>query len=158
MTEQASYVQGSIQRWAVAAAVAVCGAATVAGVHGEGERGFTERSIEGTWSYVGQLGLLVPPAAPEPSASATVGQFHFDGEGGCTAHGFVNVLGATIETETLECSYSVDRDGFGVAEAIFTNAPIDDPFPFRFVISDGGRELAIMNEQYLVGVVIAKRR
>jgi len=158
MTEQASYVRGSKKPWAVAFAVSLCGAATFAGVHGDGERGFSERSIEGIWSYVGQLGLLVPPAAPEPSAAATIGQFYFDGEGGCSAHGFVNVLGATVETETLECSYSVDPDGFGAVEAIWTNAPIDDPFPFRFVITDGGRELAIMNTEYLVGVVIAKRR
>jgi len=158
MTEQASYVRGSKKRWALACAVAVCGAATFAGVHGDGERGFSARSLEGTWSYVGQLGFLLPPAAPEPAASATVGQFYFDGEGGCEARGFVNVLGTTVETETLECSYSVDPDGFGTAEAIWTNAPIDDPFPFRFVITDGGRELAIMNTEYLVGVVIAKRR
>jgi len=158
MTEQASYVRGSKTPWALACAVAVCGAATFAGVHGDGERGFSERSLEGTWSYVGQLGLLVPPAATEPSAAATVGQFYFDGEGGCAARGFVNVLGATVETETLECSYSVDADGFGAAEATWTNAPIDDPFPFRLVITDGGRELAIMNTEYLVGVAIAKRR
>jgi hypothetical protein len=158
MTEQASYARVSRKPWAVGLAVAVCGAATFAGVHGDGERGFSERSIAGTWSYVGQLGLLVPPTAPEPTASATVGQFYFDGKGGCAGHAFVNVLGTTVETEILECSYSVDSDGFGSAEATFTNAPIQDPFPFRFVISDGGRELAIMNTQYVVGVVIAKRR
>ena len=121
----------------LAAGVAVCAVAALAGAHRE--RGFSARSVQGTWSYVGNSGLLVPPAAPEPTAIATVGQFYFDGEGGCFAHGFVNLLGATVETETLECSYSVGPDGRGAAEAIFTNAPIDDPFPFALVIADEGR-------------------
>jgi len=142
--------------WALAGGVALCSMGTLAG--STPERGFSERSVAGAWSYAGSSGLLVPPAAPEPTPAATVGIFYFDGEGGCSAHGFVNVLGSTVETETLECSYSVRRDGFGTAEATFTNAPIDDPFPFTFVIGDGGRELSIMNTKYVVGMLTAKRR
>jgi len=144
-------------RWAVMAGVGLCALASLAGAHREGPR-FSERSLAGTWSYVGNSGLLVPPAAPEPTPASTVGMFSFDGQGGCSAHGQVNVLGVTVETETLACSYSVQPDGTGVAEATFTNAPVTDPFPFSFVIADAGRELYLMNTQYVVGTLIAKRR
>ncbi|HWO09294.1 MAG TPA: hypothetical protein VNN80_07435 [Polyangiaceae bacterium] len=142
----------------IAVGGALCGLLTVAGAGGDEEHGYSDRSVAGTWSYVGSGGLLLPPAAPEPTPVATLGLFHFDGEGGCSAHGFVNVLGATVETETLECSYSVEPDGFGTAAATFTNAPLEDPFPFTFLIGDGGRELSMMNTEYAVGTLLAKRR
>jgi hypothetical protein len=155
MTERAG--NGRNWRRLATAGVGLCGLATLAGTQREGSR-FSERSLAGTWSYVGNGGILVPPAAPEPTPAATVGQFTFDGEGGCSARGMVNVLGATVETETTACSYSVEPDGRGFAEATFTNAPISDPFPFTLVIADGGRELYLMNTQYVVGTLIAKRR
>ena len=157
MSKRAGLFGAPRKAWALGVGVALCGIGTFAGAQHDGDRHFTERSIAGAWSYVGSGGLLVPPAAPEPTPAATVGIFKFDGNGACSAHGFVNVLGTTVETETLECHYSVGPDGFGEAAATFTNAPLDEPFPFRFVIGDGGRELSIMNTEFVVGTLIAKR-
>jgi hypothetical protein len=144
------------KNWIALSVVSVLGGLSLAGARHE--EGFSDESLEGTWSYVGQLGLFVPPVAEELTPSATIGQIEFDGEGGCSLRGLINTLGETVEVESTECEYSVEPSGFGTGSLRMTNAPIDAAFPYAFVIRDGGDELSILNTAFVVGAVSAKRR
>jgi hypothetical protein len=142
--------------WAVMGAVGCCGMLSLAAARSSKES-YSEESIKGAWSYVGN-GLLVPPAVPEPTPLSSLLIIEFDGVGGCFAHGIVNVLGSSVDTESLDCTYSVDANGWGYSEARFTNAPIDLAFPVAFLITEHGREIQFMNTEFAVGTAVAKRR
>lgn len=143
--------------WAALLGVGALGVASVAGA-GHEEEGFSNESLEGTWSYVGQFGLFVPPVVDEPTPSATIGMIEFDGDGGCSLRGLINTLGDTVEVESIECEYSVEPSGFGTGALRTTNSPIDGDFPYAFVIGDGGNELSILNTKFVMGTVTARRR
>lgn len=123
-------------------------------------QGFDERSIEGSWGYsnMGAPALMMPPVAAVPTPYATVAVLEFDGEGGCYVHGKVNVAGQTVDTESINCEYTVEPDGLGTALATFTNAPTDEPFPVSFVIVNRAREIHFTNTMFAVGGFVAKRQ
>ena len=96
--------------WAALSAVVAMGIATLAGARHEDE-GFSNESLEGTWSYIGQFGLFVPPVVEEPTPATTIGMIEFDGDGGCSVRGLINTLGETAELDSSECEYSVEASG-----------------------------------------------
>lgn len=120
--------------------------------------GFSNRSIEGHWGFNSDLGLLLPPVVPEPVPTIAMGRIFFDGEGRCSTYLLTNTNGDTVAYDSSSCTYSVNRDGIGTAEAAFPGAPITDPLPFSFVIVDRGREILFMNTKFLVASFRARRQ
>jgi hypothetical protein len=106
--------------------------------------GFTDRSIKGTWGFVGG-GTAVFDGTMVPVASN--GIIKFDGKGECSAKDFVKSPGSPTRgpRESILCNYFVDSDGFGAVENQFP----DDPAPNRliFVIVDHSRELQFIVDQ-----------
>ena len=59
------------KHWAALLGVGALGIGSMAGARHEGE-GFSEESLEGTWSYIGQFGVFVPPLVEEPTPATTI--------------------------------------------------------------------------------------
>lgn len=126
-----------------------------------GRRPFTERSIEGTWGFSGDFGMIVPPAVPQPVPTAALGTVFFDGIGGCSVTNTVNINGTIIGPNTSDtCTYSVNPDGTGtgVAEFSVSGAPFDEPSTVAFVIVDHNREIRFINTNSIVAGFTAKRQ
>jgi hypothetical protein len=93
-----------------------------------GRRPFTEHSIEGTWGFSGDFGMIVPPAVPQPVPTAALGTVFFDGIGGCSVTNTVNINGTIIGPMTSDtCIYSVNPDSTGTGVAEFSEAPFGGP-------------------------------
>jgi hypothetical protein len=162
-------------RWSVLALVFGCAVAAAAvlssrslaredggGDRWGGQRGFDERSIKGAYGYNSSLGWLVAtgpnqPVVP-PLPFAGMGRIVFDGQGGCTVTAIGNVNGQSVPSTASSCSYDVNPDGTGTAVAVFPGAPIVDPIPIAFVITDQGQELRVLNTQFIVGTFTARRQ
>lgn len=142
--------------WAALSAVVAMGIASLAGARHEDE-GFSNESLEGTWSYIGQFGLFVPPVVEEPTPATTIGMIEFDGDGGCAVRGLINTLGETAELDSSDCEYSVEAIGWGTG-LLRADEPLGGEFPYAFVLRDGGEELLIMNTELAMGTLIARRR
>jgi hypothetical protein len=151
----------------VVAAAAVLSSRSVAREDGGearwgGHRGFDKRSIKGAYGYNSSLGWLVAtgpnqPVVP-PLPFAGMGRIVFDGQGGCTVTAIGNVNGQSVPSTASSCSYDVNPDGTGSAVAVFPGAPIADPIPIAFVITDQGQELRALNTQFIVGTFTARRQ
>jgi hypothetical protein len=105
-----------------------------------GHRGFDKRSIKGAYGYNSSLGWLVAtgpnqPVSP-PVPFAGMGRIVFDGQGGCEVTSIGNLNGQSVPSTASSCRYDVNPDGTGTAEAVFPGAPIADPIPIAFVITD----------------------
>jgi hypothetical protein len=120
---------------------------------------FNNKSIEGSYGFNTGLGYLMPPAAPEPTPTVAIGHLVFDGDGGCQLKNVINIAGGpAIEARSTSCSYSVQPDGTGTAEAVIPGTPIVDPIPVAFVIVDRGREIRFINTRFVVGSFTARRQ
>lgn len=123
------------------------------------ERGFTTRSIKGSWGFsTNGFGMLLAPTAPVPVPAATLGRIVFDGDGGCSIRLWANINGQTTFTQSGTCSYTVNPDGTGTNEATFPGSPIVDPIPIVFVILDEGREIRLLNTGSIVSTITARRQ
>jgi hypothetical protein len=123
------------------------------GVVARSEGEFTNRSIEGTWGFVGggtavffvtddKTGEMVRTLVPV----ASNGIIKFDGKGECSATDFVKSPdGRRGPRESAMCNYFVGSDGIGWVENQFP----DDPVPNKliFVTVDHGRELQFIVDQ-----------
>jgi hypothetical protein len=124
-----------------------------------GHRGFSNRSIKGTYGYNSSFGLLVATAPGQPALPfAGMGRIYFDGQGGCAVSAIGNVNGQAIPSTASSCSYNVNPDGTGTSEAVFPGTPIADPIPIAFVITDGGQEIRALNTKFIVGTFTARRQ
>jgi hypothetical protein len=124
---------------------------------GERQR-FSNRSIKGAWGFNTYSGVMVPPAAPEPTPATGMGRAVFDGNGGCSVSTVTNFGGTIFRLQSSSCTYSVDANGFGRSEAVFPGAPGSGSFPMEFVIVEGGNELRAMNTGPLLGTFTLKRQ
>ena len=151
----------------VVATAAVLAGTSAARDDGGGERwgghlGFDKRSIKGAYGYNSSLGWLVAtgpnqPVVP-PLPFAGMGRIVFDGQGGCEVSSIGNVNGQSVPSTASSCRYDVNPDGTGTAEAVFPGAPIADPIPIAFVITDQGQELRALNTRFIVGTFTARRQ
>ena len=146
------------RHWAALLGAGVLGLGSLAGARHEDDEGFSNESLEGTWSYIGQFGLFVPPLVDEPTPATTIGMIEFDGDGGCSVRGLINTLGSTAELDSSECEYSVEASGWGTGLLHADGEPLEGDFPYAFVLRDGGAELLIMNTELAMGTLIARRR
>ena len=144
------------RHWAALLGVGALGIGSLAGARHE-EEGFSNESLEGTWGYIGQFGVFVPPVVEEPTPAVTIGMIEFDGDGGCSVRGLINTLGSTAELDSSECEYSVEPNGWGTG-LLRADAPLEGEFSYAFVLRDGGEELLIMNTELAMGTLIARRR
>ena len=124
---------------------------------GHDGHGFSERSIKGHWGFNTEVSYLMPPAVPQPTPTAALGRIYLDGEGGCQVSNVVNIAGESQSFTSSSCTYSVEPDGTGKAEAVFPGAPIPSA-PVAFIIVDRGRELRFINTRYIVGSFTAHRQ
>jgi hypothetical protein len=127
-----------------------------------GHRGFDKRSIKGAYGYNSSLGWLVAtgpnqPVSP-PVPFAGMGRIVFDGQGGCEVTSIGNLNGQSVPSTASSCRYDVNPDGTGTAEAVFPGAPIADPIPIAFVITDQAQELRALNTRFIVGTFTARRQ
>jgi hypothetical protein len=117
---------------------------------------FSERSIQGTWGFSGESGMVVPPAVPQPVPTAAMGIVVFDGKGGCSVTSTVNVNGTILGPLTsLTCTYSVNADGTGTSVAEFAGQPLST---VAFVIVDRNREIRFINTTPIVAGFTARRQ
>jgi hypothetical protein len=123
-----------------------------------GGRPYSNQSIKGHWGYNTSFGMLMPPIVPQPQATAAMGRISFDGGGGCDVKAVVNIEGQSMTMQSASCSYHVDPDGTGIAQALFPGAPIADAVPVAFVIVDAGQELRFVNTRHIVGTFTARRQ
>ena len=121
----------------------------------DGTRVYSNLSVKGTWGFGGGgFGVTVPDRAP----AAAVGTTTFDGMGDCMVTSTINVDGTLIGPNTSqECTYAVNPDGTGWAEAFFGTPDFPDPVRILFVIVDRGKELFIINVDFFVVGYNAKR-
>jgi hypothetical protein len=119
---------------------------------------FSERSLEGAWGFGTEVGWLVPPTVPELTPTTAVGRIVFDGEGGCQVSNVMNVNGVSNEFKSSTCTYSVEPNGMGRAEAVVEGAPFPGPISVSFVIIDRGRELRLQTNEFIVGTFSARRQ
>jgi len=125
---------------------------------GHDGHGFSERSIKGYWGFNTEVGYIMPPITPLPTLTAGIGRIYFDGDGGCSVSNVANIAGERQSFSSSTCSYSVEPDGTGTAEAVFPDSPIKDPLPVAFIIVDRGREIRFANTKFLVGAFTAHRQ
>ena len=124
--------------------------------------GFSNRSLKGYYGYNSSYGLLVATAPGQPVVPALpfagMGRIYFDGQGGCKVSAIGNVNGQSIPSTSSSCAYTVNPDGTGTSEATFPGAPIADPIPLAFVITDGGDEFRALLTKFIVGTFTARRQ
>jgi hypothetical protein len=145
---------------AIAGTVAIRASAASDRDDGAGERStaFSRHSIKGAWGFSGGLSYGVPPGFPQPLPFVGVGRVVFDGEGGCSVENVVNVNGQTRRFRSKSCHYDVESSGFGSAEADFPDAPVPGSVPVAFVITDHGHELRLIDTNFLVASLTARRQ
>lgn len=119
---------------------------------------FSNRSIKGSWGFSGGLAYGVPPGFPQPLPLVAVGRLIFDGVGGCSVENVVNVNGQASRFRSSSCRYAVTPDGMGTATADFPDAPVPGAVPVAFVITDHGREIRLINTNFLVASLTARRQ
>ena len=149
----------------VGIAVLVLAVAVVAGsiiissaaAEDDGDRVFTNKSIEGRWGLSAQ-GTVLPPAVPVPTLAVAVGIVDFDGVGGCSITDTVNLGGTKIGPLTTKtCTYSVNSNGTGTLSFAFPDDP--GPTPVSFVIVDNMREIIdIRTDPFAVAMGVLKRQ
>jgi hypothetical protein len=146
---------------AVVAAVLALGLTTrrsaASDAAGEEER-FANRTIKGHYGFNSSLGWLLPPAAPQAVPAAGMGRITFDGDGHCEVASVANFNGNVARLASSSCTYSVDANGMGTAEAIFPGAPIPGPVDVSFVIVDHGGEIRFLNTTFILGTFTARRQ
>jgi hypothetical protein len=119
---------------------------------------FSNRSIKGAWGFSGGLAYGVPPGFPQPLPLVAVGRLTFDGVSKCSVENVVNVNGQASRFKSRTCHYSVTPDGMGTAEADFPDAPVPGSVPVAFVITDNGKEIRLINTNFLVASLTARRQ
>jgi hypothetical protein len=119
---------------------------------------FSNRSIKGAWGFSGGLAYGVPPGFPQALPFVGVGRLVFDGVGGCSVENVVNVNGQSSRFRSSSCHYTVSPDGMGTAEADFPDAPVPGSVPVAFVISDHGREIRLIDTNFLIASLTATRQ
>jgi hypothetical protein len=122
------------------------------------EEQFSIRTIKGAYGFNSSLGWLLPPAAPQAVPAAGMGRVTFDGEGHCQVTSVANFDGNIAHLSSSSCSYSVDPNGMGSAEAIFPGAPAPGPLDVSFVIVEHGREIRFVNTTFIVATFTARRQ
>ena len=63
-----------------------------------------------------------------------------------------------MPTQSSTCSYEVNPDGTGKADAVFPGSPIVDPVPVAFIIVDDANEIRFVNTKFLVSTFTARRQ
>jgi hypothetical protein len=124
---------------------------------GEGEP-FSNRTIKGHYGFNSSLAWLLPPAAPQAVPAAGMGRIVFDGEGQCEVTSVANFNGNVAQLASSSCSYSVDPNGMGSAEAVFPGGSVPGPVDVSFVIVDRGWEIRFLNTKFILGTFTARRQ
>jgi len=122
------------------------------------EEAFSNKTIKGHYGFNSSLGWLLPPAVPQAVPAAGMGRITFDGEGNCQVASVADFNGNVAHLTSSSCTYSVDADGMGSAEAVFPGAPVSGPLDVSFVVVDHGREIRFANTNVILGTFTARRQ
>jgi hypothetical protein len=122
----------------VLAATAVSAAASGDDRHTEGAR-FSARDVKRSYGY-SCLGAV------NDVHFAQIGQVSCDGKDTCTGNGTISTgPGGPPLVTYVTGKYTVEPNGIGLVTYFISLSPggptLPDPFPIRFVLIDGGREL-----------------